>query len=315
MKILIAILCCLSYFNLSSQQLSISYFNNNNPELFNPSAWNTDILKYRIKTSNQLFAYYRSQWTGLDLGPKYLGAHYSHLSKYNTIIGLGIKQESFGPYTYSNLSSQYAFRIEFKNNAFISAGGKASINFYTYNPNKIKITDPDDPIAESNENYIGASFSPGIFYTKSYKNDITLSVGASYDNWINLLFISNENQVISKSYLIHGSLIKFLTTGYDRLSYYELSFIYRQWYKLTNDINLSFKYQWKGYLSIRPGIRFGTIEDFNLHSFHFDIGLPISNLFQKNKFGIDINYSSDFPLQKNVSQFGLSHELSIGWLF
>lgn len=300
---------------LFSQQLSISYFSNNNPELFNAAAWNTDVLKYSFIPKNEFFTYYRSQWTGIDLGPKYLGCHYNYLSKDNIIIGLGIIHESFGPYSSSNVSGQYAYRIQLKNNSFISGGGSIGFNFYGYDPSSIAPRELPDPIAETKENTFGLTFSPGLFYTKSLKNDLTINFGLSYQNAISFLFTSKNDLKSLASFVFHCSLFKFMNSGYSYLSYYEISFIHRRFKSISDDTDISFKYQWNGYISFKPGLRFGTIDGFNLHSLHLDFGIPLSNSFKNSKYGIDLNYSCEIPLVKFGGELGLSHELSFGILF
>ncbi len=315
MIIFILIVYFFSCFKLDCQQLSLAYFNNNNHQLYNPSAWNTDILKYPFIPKNDFSSFYRSQWTGFDLGPKYFGCNYNRIAFNSVLVGIGIIDESFGPLSYSAISGHYAYRLKFKNYSYLSAGGAVSLNFNNYDPTKISIRDLNDPLAEIGYNSVGMSFSPGLFFTTSLKNDVTLSLGLSSENMVNLDFSEIKNIKPVTTLLIHGSIIKFLNYGYVQLSYYEFNLSYRRFKNLSDDFDMSMKYQYKGYLSLKPGFRFGILDRLNFHSLHFDIGIPLSNLFHGKNVGIDINYSSDFPLLKNAVQFGLTHEISFGILF
>ncbi|MBK7245476.1 MAG: type IX secretion system membrane protein PorP/SprF [Saprospiraceae bacterium] len=162
---IILILWVVISFKSNGQQLSIATQTNNNPELFNPSAWNTDMLKYSFMPKNEFFSYYRSHWSGFDLGPKYFGGHYNHIGDNKVISGIGFIHENFGPLSSSNISGQYAYKLKLNNRSFISGGLGLGLNFNGYDPTKITIRDQDDPIAENSENTFGLTFTPGIFFS------------------------------------------------------------------------------------------------------------------------------------------------------
>ncbi|NOT37859.1 MAG: type IX secretion system membrane protein PorP/SprF [Saprospiraceae bacterium] len=300
---------------LNGQQLSLSTFQNNIPQLFNPAAWNTDILSYSFLPNNQFSIYYRSQFIGLNLGPKYFGGHYDHFSNNKVIFGAGINQESFGPLTSTNVSGRYAYKIKLNNWSFLSGGLGMGFNYNGYNPSKITIRDPDDPLAENSENSIGMVFTPGAFISSSGKTDITYVFGASYNNLVSLLFSKTNNIKALKAITIHGSITKFLSPGYKKLSYYNLSFVYRQNLNISDDTDVSFKYQWNGLISLQSGFRFGTFNKLAAHAIHFDVGIPMTKILKLGNRALGINYSCDVPLGNPVNGVGLSHEISFGFLF
>ena len=312
---IILILWIVISFKSNGQQLSITTQTNNIPELFNPSAWNMDVLKYSFVPRNEFFSYYRSQWTGFDLGPKYFGGHYNHIGANKVISGIGFIHESFGPLSSSNISGQYAYKLKLNSRSFISGGLGLGLNFNGYDPTKITIRDQDDPIAENSENTFGLTFTPGIFLASSTKKDIAFNIGLSFNNLVSLLF-SKSNDIKALGVLIfHGSVTKFLSKGYNNLSFYDISLVHRQYKAISDDTDISFKYQWKGLVSLKSGFRFGLVNEFAAHAVHFDLGIPLSNSLKLNKKGLDLNYSCELPLGQNGSYLGLSHEFSVGFLF
>lgn len=313
-KILLFVFILISI-EIRAQQLSLTTFQNNNPELFNPSAWNNDILKYSFVPKNEFFSYYRSQWTGFDLGPKYFGCHYNHIGDNKVISGIGFIHESFGPLSSSNILGQYAYKLNLNNRSFISGGLGLGLNFNGYDPTKITIRDQDDPIAENSENTFGLTFTPGIFLASSTKKDIAYNIGLSFNNFVSLLFSKSNNIKALGVIIFHGSVTKFLSKGYNNLSFYDISLVHRQYKAISDDTDISFKYQWKGLVSLKSGFRFGLMNEFSAHGVHFDLGIPLSNSLKLNMKGLDLNYSCELPLGQNGSYFGLSHEFSVGFLF
>lgn len=300
---------------LHGQLIPISY-NLNNKELVNIALLNTEKIKYPFSTRHEAMLMHRSQWTGLEQGPKWSGMAYNLYLDENARTGGSLYYESFGAIRSFFFSGNYAYEININENNIISGGGILRYNLNHLNTGKTAIRNPGDPLLAENPSSSNLSFSPGICFTSIFpESDISFVLGGSFHNVLSVGFSKEKLATPIKALVLHSSLIKFLSPGFKEVSSIEFGFVYRTYNYISDDIHLYGKYNWKGYLSLRPGIRFGTTQGFKFHAVHLDIGAPIGNLFNWKNLGVDLNYVFELPFTANSSAFGTTHEICLTSLF
>ncbi|MBK6822012.1 MAG: type IX secretion system membrane protein PorP/SprF [Saprospiraceae bacterium] len=316
MKSKLVLLFLFGVANLVQAQLIPVSYNLNNRELINVALPNTEKIKYPFNSSNELMLMHRSQWTGLDQGPRWSGLAYSQYLDDHAKTGGSLYYESFGAIRSFFFSGNYSYEININENNIISGGGILRYNLNQLNTGKTSIRNPGDPLLAENPSSSNLSFSPGICFTSIFpESDISFVLGGSFHNALTVGFSKEKLATPLKALVLHSSLIKFLSPGFKEVSSIEFGFVYRTYNYISDDIHLYGKYNWKGYLSMRPGIRFGTMQGFRFHAVHLDIGAPIGNLFNWNNLGVDLNYVFELPFTANSSAFGTTHEICLSSLF
>ncbi|MBK9630353.1 MAG: type IX secretion system membrane protein PorP/SprF [Saprospiraceae bacterium] len=302
--------------NLMQAQLIPVSYNLNNRELINVALPNTEKIKYPFNSSNELMLMHRSQWTGLDQGPRWSGLSYSYMIDDNARAGGSFYHESFGAVRTFFVSGHYAYGINLSKEHQLIGGANIRYNLNQINTSKSSIRNPGDPLLADNPSSSHLSFTPGICYIAVLTaSDIVISLGASFHNAVGTSFSKVPTLTSVQALVVHGSFIRFLSRGYKDLSSFEMGFVHRRYSSISDDTHLYGKYSWKGRLSARPGFRFGTTEGIRLHALHLDIGVPIGNLVKWKNKSIDINYVFELPFAANPGAIGTTHEVSIIALF
>jgi type IX secretion system PorP/SprF family membrane protein len=303
------------YAPIHAQLIPISY-NLNNRELVNIALPNTEKINYSFKTRHEVMLMHRSQWTGLDQGPRWSGLAYSQYLDDHAKTGGSLYYESFGAIRSFFFSGNYSYEININENNIISGGGILRYNLNQLNTGKTAIRNPGDPLLAENPSSSNLSFSPGICFISIFpESDISFVLGGSFHNVLSVDFSKEKLVTPIKALVLHSSFIKFLSPGFKEVSSLEFGCVYRTYNYISDDIHIYGKYNWKGYLSMRPGIRFGLMQGFRFHAVHLDIGAPIGNLFNWNNLGVDLNYVFELPFTANSSAFGTTHEICLSSLF
>jgi type IX secretion system PorP/SprF family membrane protein len=97
-------------------------------------------------------------------------------------IGLNVANDKIGIQTRTTLNGAYAYKIRFNQNAILSAGVQATVNFFANDMNKIFTNNPTSDPAFTNGGYLSSSkpnFGAGLYF----RNKI-LALGVSVPNLI-----------------------------------------------------------------------------------------------------------------------------------
>jgi type IX secretion system PorP/SprF family membrane protein len=295
--------------------LPINYHQSNTAILYNPAAWNTDILKYSFLPTHAIGIQFRKQWLGIDAAPQNYFLGYDLMKPKNMIFGLGILKETFGPYDEMTFATRVAYRKFVSSKSFFSIGFQAGFTNLKYDPSDFRIEQISDQILINNGSNSSVNLGAGISFSSnlSLKSNFTIGVGLLNIATVNL----SDKDILSKIPIIsfHSQYFKFFSEDYDKLSYIECKLVSRITYQLIMDHNISFKYQYKGLIGLTPGIRIGQGNDFALNAVHLDLNLPLGNFIKKDKIGFDLNYSFEYSLNNIKSISTQSHEIGLAFLF
>ena len=89
----------------------------------------------------------RAQWIGFDGAPNTNSLTISGpINRYNISLGLSIVNDKWGPLRQNGINLDYAFRIQMRENQFISFGLKAEINTFQANFTDLRIWDSPDMV-------------------------------------------------------------------------------------------------------------------------------------------------------------------------
>ena len=90
--------------------LPVNYNQSNTAVLYNPAAWNTDILKYAFLPSHSLGLQARKQWVGIEAAPQNYFLGYDLMKPKNMIFGIGVLNDEYGPFNTFSFSTRIAYR-------------------------------------------------------------------------------------------------------------------------------------------------------------------------------------------------------------
>ncbi len=295
--------------------LPVNYNQSNTAVLYNPAAWNTDILKYPFLPSHSLGLQARKQWVGIEAAPQNYFLGYDLMKPKNMIFGIGVLNDEYGPFNTFSFSTRIAYRKFVNEKSFFSIGFLGSYSSQKYNPANFSIAQANDLIVGNSDLFSNISVGTGLSFSNNISTTSNFTIGIALMNAakVNLgkKAIGPNVPVIS----FHTQYFKFYSEDYKRLSYIEIKTFSKINYQFLLDQDVYFKYQHKGLIGFAPGFRIAYSDKFALTAFHFDLGLPIGNYFAKEKFSIDLNYSFEYPLNNIKSISTQSHEIGLAFLF
>ena len=145
MKYLISLIIVSLSLTAYCQQDIILTNNTYNNQLFNPAVAGSEGYK-----QGSVFVSYRDQWIGLEGSPKtqLIGANYN---LFDDRVGLGatLSRETIGIDSRIDLQTNYAYRIKFDQNQYLSLGMRLGIHLYDSELAAVNYTDSVDPIYDS----------------------------------------------------------------------------------------------------------------------------------------------------------------------
>lgn len=304
-----------SVISVSSQLIPIS-FNLNNRSLINIATPHTEKIQNNFSPVHELVFMNRTQWTGLDQGLKWNGISYNINLDENTRMGCNIYHESFGPLSSLFVAGNYVYSLNLNSLNQISGGASIRYNLNQLNTAKAFINHPTDPLLENNHTTSFLSFNPAICYSGVIPSaDIGYVFGATYHNALNIKIDKYKAFAPLQVFVLNGSIIKFLSPGFRNVSSIEGGVVYRRYSSISDDVQLYLKYNWHGRLNIRPGFRFGIVQEFSVHAMQMDFGFPIAKIFKFERKIIEFNYVFELPFPSSPAAFGTTHEISMSVLF
>lgn len=155
---------------------------------------------------------YRGQWNGLEGAPTtfYATAHSSLLD--NKIgAGLTIIRDELGVTTNTQVNLSGAYKIEFDNYTF-SFGMQAGINNYNEDNSNLLLSDPNDPVFGTNEQFTKVNFGAGAIL-KSDRFFVGLSVPRLINSTEELALVNEEVEIFSRHYYLGLGYIFTLNTN------------------------------------------------------------------------------------------------------
>ncbi len=121
---------------------------------------------------------YRSQWVGLDGGPK-TGTFNIH-APVGSQVGLGISiiADEIGPVKETNAYADFSYTIPVNDETKLAFGLKAGFTFHDIGirADQIDLIDPDDPFFANNINETTANIGAGIYLYKPNRYYISVSM-------------------------------------------------------------------------------------------------------------------------------------------
>jgi type IX secretion system PorP/SprF family membrane protein len=123
-------------------------------------------------------AIYRSQWTGLEGAPQTATFSLDGASVSDR-IGWGVYavQDQIGAQSHSTLSGNAAVRLKTSAAGVFSFGLAVGASFFTFDPDRIKTTTPDDPaFTGSQEHALTPDLKAGIYYhTRKFYSGLSVA--------------------------------------------------------------------------------------------------------------------------------------------
>ena len=185
------------YAQAQQDPLYAQYFNN--PMLINPAfAGSTERLYAGIA--------YRTQWSGVEGGPKTFNAN-GHIALFDNRVGLGaiVLQDQIGDIKNTQFGAVGAYHIKLPNNTKFSFGMQMGATRFATDPNAVRVQNPDPLFAQFNE----TKFNTGVgVLLQSDKYALSLSVPRILTS--NVSQGGQSVQVYGQNYYLYGSYLFYL---------------------------------------------------------------------------------------------------------
>jgi type IX secretion system PorP/SprF family membrane protein len=296
-----------------AQQLPIlsEYFHS--PTLLNPAMTGWEDI-------TAVTAAYRHQWAEMQGNPITANLNFRHFSpKYNMAFGGGIMHDQTGPTSFTGISLQYAYHLQFKSEKNkqekrnrLSIGLSLSANQYRLQGDKLRYNDANDALIINNT---GSQILPDAGLGVFYYNDqyfvgiavpqlISMKVKFESDNALSAI------QRIAHFYLNAGAKIELrdASQGATKKSLKEQSkhlLMPSMWVKYAPtsplNVHLNIRYMWKQTL----GIGLGASTD----------GTAIADISVQIKKRFRVGYAFSIPLNELSPQLGTNHEIMLTYVF
>ncbi|HTH55046.1 MAG TPA: type IX secretion system membrane protein PorP/SprF [Cyclobacteriaceae bacterium] len=197
-KSIVATTFALMFFDASAQQdpLYAQYFNN--PMLINPAF---------AGSNERLYAgvAYRTQWSGVDGGPKTFNAN-GHIALMNNKVGIGavLVQDQIGDIKNTQYGAVGAYHIKLLNTKF-SFGMQMGATRFATDPNAVRVQNPDPLFAQLNE----TKFNTGVgVLLQNERYTLSLSVPRILSSTVSQG--GQSIQVYGQNYYLYGSYLIYL---------------------------------------------------------------------------------------------------------
>lgn len=309
----IGMLAMLITTNIQAQQLPIlsEYFHS--PSLINPAMTGWEDI-------TAVTATYRHQWAEMQGNPITANLNFRHFSpKYNMAFGGGIMHDQTGPTSFTGISLQYAYHLQFKSEKQqqekrnrLSIGLSLSANQYRLQGDKLRYNDANDALIINNT---GSQILPdaglGVFYYNdqyfvglSVPQLISMKVKFESDNALSAI------QRIAHFYLNAGAKIELRdkTQSTTKKSLKEKAkhlLMPSMWIKYAPtsplNVHLNIRYLWKQTL----GIGLGASTD----------GTAIVDISVQLKKRLRLGYAFSMPLSDLSPHLGTNHEVMLTYVF
>ncbi len=235
---------------------------------------------------------YRGQWNGLEGAPTtfYATAHSSLLD--NKIgAGLTIIRDEVGVNTNTQVNLSGSYKIEFNNYTF-SFGMQTGINAYSEDNSDLLLSDPNDPVFGTNEQFTKVNFGAGAIL-KGDRFFIGLSVPRLINSKEEVALINEEVEIFSRHY--------YLGLGYAFTLNSNLALKTGALIKAVSDVPASVDFS--ASVLIKDKYSVGALTR-NLETY----GLLLGALINDN---LHFNYTFEIPTDQSVgSQFN-THEITL----
>lgn len=178
-----------------------------NTQVVNPAyAGSRDVLSFGLLG--------RTQWVGFEGAPK--TGTFTVNGPIGTLdnmgLGLSIVYDEIGPAVESNITIDYAYRINVSENGIVSFGAKAGLDLLDVDFTKLNIADGGDVFENDNiDNKLQPQIGAGIYY-----NTEKFYAGISVPNFLTTKHF-DQSEI---SDILNGSLIAGETTAAERLHYF-----------------------------------------------------------------------------------------------
>lgn len=178
-----------------------------NTQVVNPAyAGSRDVLSFGLLG--------RTQWVNFEGAPK--TATFTVNSPIGSLdnmgLGLTIVHDQIGPSVESNITVDYAYRINTSENGKVSFGLKAGLDILDVDFSKLNIADEGDVFENDNiDNKLQPQIGAGVYY-----NTEKFYVGLSVPNFLTTKHF-DQSQITD---IVNGSLIAGETTAAERLHYF-----------------------------------------------------------------------------------------------
>lgn len=200
---LMVVVFCSFCSNAQQDPLYAQYFNN--PMLINPAfAGSNERLYGGIA--------YRTQWSGVEGGPKTFNAN-GHIALFDNKVGIGaiLLQDQIGDIKNTQFGAVGAYHIKLSNNTKFSFGMQMGATRFATDPNAVKVQNPDPLFAQFNE----TKFNTGVgVLLQNDKYLLSLSVprilSSSVSQGGQSVSVYGQNYYLYGAYLIYlNELVQF----------------------------------------------------------------------------------------------------------
>ncbi len=178
-----------------------------NTQVVNPAyAGSRDVLSFGLLG--------RTQWVGFEGAPQ--TGTFTVNGPIGTLdnmgLGLSIVYDEIGPAVESNITIDYAYRINVSENGIVSFGAKAGLDLLDVDFTKLNIADGGDVFENDNiDNKLQPQIGAGVYY-----NTEKFYAGVSVPNFLTTKHF-DQSEI---SDILNGSLIAGETTAAERLHYF-----------------------------------------------------------------------------------------------
>jgi type IX secretion system PorP/SprF family membrane protein len=150
-----------------------------------------------------IFGLYRTQWVGLDGAPKTASISINSPLGKNLGGGLSVINDKLGPTQENTLSADLSYTIETSYRYKLSFGMKASADFFSLDPTKLKVKNSNDPSLQNFQNNFSPNIGAGVYFHSDQ-----LYLGLSAPNILETNRYNDNDVVVNKEkmnlYLIGG---------------------------------------------------------------------------------------------------------------
>lgn len=313
--LIVATLLVVSVSALEAQQLTLFTQYRDNASILNPAAVESDFLAFGQNVS--FGASYRSQWVGLQNGPRTqtLRGSYLHTdgSGVSFMTGGFLMNDQTGPTGFTGLYGRIAGVVSRnpEEGGFVVGLSAGAVN-YRVDASEIRLREEGDILGSTDQSQIFPDVGVGLYYYKMVgRRDDFFYAGLSVPQvfGLDLTFKDTDDEYVTtrvQHYYGMLGIVKFLNS--DGSSFIEPS----MWIKYTQNAPVNVDLNLRYYMPINLWIGAGASTAGNVH---LETGVNLSQDYDRTfrvGYGFDYSFSSFGPTAGSTHEINLALSLYRG---
>ncbi len=306
---------------IHAQQIPLFSQNNQYDHILNPATAHRDNLVYNFDMDNHFSASFRTQWTGIEDGPKTGMLRYDRcMADERMIAGISLLTDQTGPTSTSGGFLRYAYLMPLGDGT-LSVGLAAGFFQNRFKGDASYLRDAGDAIGLEDRSKFYVDFSLGAYYQAELTYNDIFYMGLSMPTVTDVEVSNkgNEDYHLYRMRHYHGSIgyVKFLSglSGDADLSFLEPSLSINYAENAPAKANAALRFQLQGLLWVGGGYSMSFGKGlFNSDDLRLEAGVIVGSKGYKEQV-FKIGYAANFSLTPYNVQLGSTHEVNLSYSF